>query len=74
MHWSLNPIVGNTFLVSFSCCIEPIHVISETTNASLIKFLAVIQAGVNITHICTQIKSAVDDEQNKVIWVPVTNP
>lgn len=37
-------------------------------------FSAVVPAGVNITHMSTQIKAAVDEEQNKVLWVPVTTP
>ncbi|XP_017769494.1 PREDICTED: disks large homolog 5 [Nicrophorus vespilloides] len=32
---------------------------------------AVITAGVNITHICTQVKAAIDAEHNKSQWVPV---
>ncbi|KAM3956975.1 LOW QUALITY PROTEIN: MAGUK family member discs large 5 [Aphomia sociella] len=31
---------------------------------------AEIQAGVNIAYICTQIKEAVKEEQNKTLWVP----
>lgn len=34
----------------------------------------VIPAGVNITHMSTQIKAAVDEEQNKALWVPITSP
>ncbi|XP_014262219.1 disks large homolog 5 isoform X2 [Cimex lectularius] len=30
-------------------------------------------AGVNIAYMCTQIKAAVDAEQNKTLWVPCTN-
>lgn len=33
-------------------------------------FSAVIPAGVNVAYICTQVKSAVDDEQSKALWVP----
>jgi hypothetical protein len=33
-------------------------------------FAAVISAGVNITHMSTQIKAAVDAEQKKILWVP----
>lgn len=33
---------------------------------------AVIPAGVNITHMSTQIKAAVDEEQTKVLWVPMS--
>lgn len=36
--------------------------------------LAVIPAGVNITHMSTQIKAAVDEEQTKVLWVPMSSP
>lgn len=32
--------------------------------------IAVIQAGVNTTHICTQVKDAVEKEQKKIIWIP----
>lgn len=36
-----------------------------------IEFLAVIQVtGVNIAYMCTQIKSAIDHEQGKTLWVP----
>lgn len=35
---------------------------------------AVIRAGVNpganVAYICTQVKTAVDDEQSKALWVP----
>ncbi|XP_054265704.1 disks large homolog 5-like isoform X2 [Macrosteles quadrilineatus] len=31
---------------------------------------AVIPAGVNVAYMCTQIKAAVDMEQNKTLWVP----
>ncbi|XP_076289646.1 MAGUK family member discs large 5 isoform X3 [Lasioglossum baleicum] len=31
---------------------------------------AVIPAGVNVAYICTQVKSAVDEEQSKALWVP----
>lgn len=31
---------------------------------------AVIPAGVNIAYMCTQIKAAVEEEQNKTLWVP----
>lgn len=31
---------------------------------------AIIPAGVNVAYICTQVKSAVDDEQSKALWVP----
>ena len=34
------------------------------------QFTAVIPAGVNVAYICTQVKSAVDDEQSKALWVP----
>lgn len=37
-------------------------------------YAAVIPAGVNITHMSTQIKAAVDEEQSKVLWVPVPKP
>lgn len=43
--------------------IHKIYVISPTLTA-------VIPAGVNITHMSTQIKAAVDEEQTKVLWVP----
>lgn len=32
---------------------------------------AVIPAGANISHMCTQVKAAVDTEHNKSQWVPV---
>ncbi|PSN54915.1 hypothetical protein C0J52_01656 [Blattella germanica] len=31
---------------------------------------ALIPAGVNVAYMCTQIKAAVDHEQNKTLWVP----
>lgn len=34
---------------------------------------AVIPAGVNITHMSTQIKASVVEEQSRVLWVPVSN-
>lgn len=37
-------------------------------------FSAIIPAGVvNITHICNQVKAAVDAEQKKILWVPASN-
>lgn len=33
----------------------------------------VIPAGVNIAYMCTQVKAAVDTEQNKSLWVPCQN-
>nr|XP_031826429.1 disks large homolog 5-like isoform X5 [Nomia melanderi] len=35
---------------------------------------AVIPAGVNVAYICTQVKSAVDEEQSKALWVPRVLP
>lgn len=38
-------------------------------------FAAVIPAGaagVNVAYMCTQIKAAVDVEQSKTLWVPVS--
>ncbi|XP_055386294.1 disks large homolog 5 [Condylostylus longicornis] len=32
----------------------------------------VIPAGVNITHMSTQIKASVEEEQSKVLWVPIS--
>lgn len=34
---------------------------------------AVIHGNVNINYVSTQIKSAVDDEQSRALWVPITN-
>lgn len=81
MHWNLNLIVGNTFLVScnhtelwWQVPYENFRrILNRKWHNLFVPFIAVILAGVNITHICTQIKSAVDEEQNKVIWVPVTS-
>lgn len=36
------------------------------------QYISVVISGVNIAHMCTQIKSAVDSEQKKLLWVPVT--
>lgn len=36
----------------------------------IITFSAEIPAGVNIAYMCTQIKEAVEEEQNKTLWVP----
>lgn len=37
-------------------------------------FAAIIPAGVvNITHICNQVKAAVDAEQKKILWVQANN-
>lgn len=33
-------------------------------------FAAVLPAGGNVAYMCTQIKAAVDSEQNKTLWVP----
>lgn len=33
-------------------------------------FAAIIPAGVNINHMSSQVKVAVEDEQKKVLWVP----
>ncbi|XP_062549352.1 disks large homolog 5 isoform X2 [Armigeres subalbatus] len=35
--------------------------------------ISVVISGVNIAHMCTQIKAAVDSEQKKILWVPVTS-
>ncbi|XP_055546241.1 disks large homolog 5 [Wyeomyia smithii] len=35
-------------------------------------YISVVISGVNIAHMCTQIKAAVDSEQNKILWVPVS--
>lgn len=40
--------------------------------SNLYLFLAVIP-GVSIKHMCTQIKDAVDKEQDKLLWVPASN-
>lgn len=47
---------------------------AEIKNISFFSIIAVIPAGVNITHMSTQIKAAVDEEQNKALWVPITSP
>lgn len=31
---------------------------------------AIIPAGVNINHMSSQVKVAVEDEQKKVLWIP----
>jgi len=36
-------------------------------------FLSAVIPGVSIKHMCTQIKDAVDKEQDKLLWVPVTS-
>ncbi|XP_038109620.1 disks large homolog 5 [Culex quinquefasciatus] len=36
------------------------------------QFISVVISGVNIAHMCTQIKAAVDSEQKKILWVPVS--
>lgn len=36
----------------------------------LLCLLTVVIQGVNITHMSTQIKTAVDTEQKKILWVP----
>ncbi|XP_058058748.1 disks large homolog 5 [Anopheles bellator] len=38
------------------------------------QFISVVISGVNITHMCTQIKAAVDSEQKKILWVSVPTP
>ncbi|XP_053697717.1 disks large homolog 5 isoform X2 [Sabethes cyaneus] len=36
------------------------------------QYISAVISGVNIAHMCTQIKAAVDSEQNKILWVPVS--
>ncbi|XP_058454289.1 disks large homolog 5 isoform X2 [Malaya genurostris] len=36
------------------------------------QYISVVISGVNIAHMCTQIKAAVDSEQKKILWVPVS--
>lgn len=36
-------------------------------------FSIVVIQGVNITHMSTQIKTSVDVEQKKILWVPTNN-
>uniref|UniRef100_A0A182YH00 Uncharacterized protein n=1 Tax=Anopheles stephensi TaxID=30069 RepID=A0A182YH00_ANOST len=38
------------------------------------QFISVVISGVNITHMCTQIKAAVDSEQKKILWVSIPSP
>lgn len=38
------------------------------------QFISVVISGVNITHMCTQIKAAVDSEQKKILWVSIPTP
>ncbi|KAM8716403.1 hypothetical protein ACLKA7_003303 [Drosophila subpalustris] len=37
------------------------------------QYISAVIPGVSIKHMCTQIKDAVDKEQDKLLWVPVTN-
>lgn len=45
---------------------------NEESLSSHLLFPVVIQ-GVNITHMSTQIKTSVDVEQRKILWVPTNN-
>ncbi|XP_055640988.1 disks large homolog 5 [Toxorhynchites rutilus septentrionalis] len=36
------------------------------------QYISVVISGVNIAHMCTQIKAAVDSEQKKILWVPIS--
>jgi discs large protein 5 len=36
------------------------------------KYISVIIQGVNLTHMSSQVKTAVDVEQKKILWVPRT--
>uniref|UniRef100_A0A182PMA3 Discs large MAGUK scaffold protein 5 n=1 Tax=Anopheles epiroticus TaxID=199890 RepID=A0A182PMA3_9DIPT len=38
------------------------------------QFISGVISGVNITHMCTQIKAAVDSEQKKILWVSIPSP
>uniref|UniRef100_A0A182U1X5 Discs large MAGUK scaffold protein 5 n=1 Tax=Anopheles melas TaxID=34690 RepID=A0A182U1X5_9DIPT len=38
------------------------------------QFISGVISGVNITHMCTQIKAAVDCEQKKILWVSIPSP
>ncbi|XP_053675686.1 disks large homolog 5 [Anopheles nili] len=38
------------------------------------QFISVVISGVNITHMCTQIKAAVDSEQKNILWVSIPSP
>lgn len=42
----------------------------KTVTSWSLLFAAEIPAGVNIAYMCTQIKEAVEEEQNKTLWVP----
>lgn len=62
---------GNYIKAFFQCnAIVIFHAHRLNTNFNF-NFSAVIPAGVNITHMSTQIKAAVDEEQNKALWVPI---
>lgn len=77
MHLNWNQTIGNIFQVisiSFPKLIDLIWVFDFNFVFFFVQILAVIPAGVNITHMSTQIKAAVDEEQNKVLWVPMSNP
>ncbi|TMW49349.1 hypothetical protein DOY81_005567 [Sarcophaga bullata] len=37
------------------------------------QYISAVIPGVSIKHMCTQIKDAVDKEQDKILWVPVSN-
>ncbi|XP_002069223.3 disks large homolog 5 [Drosophila willistoni] len=37
------------------------------------QYISAVIPGVSIKHMCTQIKDAVDKEQDKLLWVPVSN-
>lgn len=72
MHLSWSLTIGNIFQVTKNNSFNEINCCDH--EKQLIFFLAVIPAGVNITHMSTQIKAAVDEEQSKVLWVPVSKP
>lgn len=74
-----NPSIGNIFRVSVIRVLVVLASVWSIIVVKLIFFLffflvAAIPAGVTITHMSTQIKAAVDEEQNKLLWVPVVNP
>lgn len=42
----------------------------NVTICLLVICAAIIPAGVNINHMSSQVKVAVEDEQKKVLWIP----
>lgn len=64
--------ISGELINMMTCIIQCVNVLKINCFFSVIS--AVIPAGVNITHMSTQIKAAVDEEQNKSLWVPITNP